>query len=235
MFLVTHCHDKRKGRPSICLVCLVRFSAHVGSKRAALLSRGTNGRLWRAGLPLRMDYDAELFSATQTLLQLLAVLLSGCFASVDLRNRLARSPPLLRVPELVVAALLRSKSTLTVLHDLPLVKPEEQPPALLRLFSRLRSLTLLQTWSGLSMLRLAQQLPASVEELTLVLAAPSEEAPASLPLFNDLENLPSLRRLTFANYRTWELGSTDGEQGHRRPLRVPPSFQVCSVLCEASF
>ena len=141
------------------------------------------GRLWLADVPLHMDLDdAELFSPTQKLSakRLTAVLRSGCFGSVDLVERLSRSPPPPTVPMLVTAALLGSTSTLTELHGLPLVKPEEQPQAGLMLFSRLRSLTLLHTWDGLSVLRLAA-LPASVEELTLTLTAPFEEAPISLP------------------------------------------------------
>ncbi len=154
--------------------------------------------------------------------RLLSVLASGCFGHVSLGHRRTAEAPPPEMPTQIVAALTGSSSSmLTAFHNLPLVQPEDQPPAALAAFTQLRTLTLRQTWDGPNILRLAQ-LPASLEELTLTPAAKPEDI--SVPVFVDLDSLPSLRRITCASYLGWELGSGDWE---RRPICVPPSFEVC--------
>ena len=155
--------------------------------------------------------------------RLLSVLASGCFSHVSLGHCSIEDAPPLHMPYDVVAALVGSSgSMLTALHNLPLVRLDDQPPAALALLPQLRSLTLRQIWNGPNILRLAQ-LPASLEQLTLTPAGRPEDI--ALPLFVGLDRLPSLRQLTFAFYSFgWELGSGDGVGC---PIRVPPSFEVC--------
>ena len=75
--------------------------------------------------------------------RLLSVLASGCFSHVSLGHSSTDDAPPPYMSYDVVAALVGSSgSMLTTLHNLPLVRPDDQPPAALALLTRLRSLTL---------------------------------------------------------------------------------------------
>ena len=160
--------------------------------------------------------------------QLLATLRSTCFASMRLYNGYSDEqwPLLPALPPRIVTALTRSASTLTALHDLPLVEPWEEAddtgPGLAAL-TQLRALTLRLTWEGFAELR-AEDLPPSLEELTLVMQHPRDVFLfwTDLPLFVAFDRLHSLRRITLSEYNVLEL--------HWHPALLPPSLEVRAPL-----
>ena len=160
--------------------------------------------------------------------QLLATLSSTCFASVRMHHsyRDDQWPLLPALPPMIVTALARSASTLTALHDLPLVKPWVAPPPDgpglgLAALTRLRALTLRQTWEDFAELR-AGDLPPSLEDLKLVMQNPRhvEGVSDDLPLFVAFDMLQNLRRITLSEYRVLKL------QWH--PTLLPPRLEVCA-------
>jgi len=147
------------------------------------------------------------------------------FAIVNVRlDAEGQCPPPPETPWQIMSALAGSGATLAALHNFPLMEGQVPPQADLAAFTQLRYLSLLQIWDGLSVLHVAH-LPATLERLELTAAA--EET--RLPLFSGLESLARLRMLMFFDYAEYRLGSAgvDGEHGRWRPMRVPPSFQVC--------
>jgi len=154
------------------------------------------------------------------------------FASVNVRlDAEGQWPPPPETPRQIMSALAGSGATLEALHKFPLMEGQVPPQAELAAFTRLRFLSLLQIWDGLTVLHV-QHLPAMLEELTLTAAA--EES--RLPLFSGLDSLPRLRKLTFVDYAEYKLGTAavNGEPGQWRPMRVPPSFQVCTLKAKHS-
>ena len=174
-----------------------------------------------AGVPLHVDLRPPL-----TPERLRVVLSSARYASVNLHGSLTEVRPVPpESPALVVAALAGSASTLTALHGLPLVEPADHPEPGLAAFTRLRVLTLRQTWAALEVLRVAQ-LPASLTELQLSVDTNKR---TSLPLFVGLDGLSSLRRITSAGHVRWKLGSWDDEAEEPCELSLPSSFEVGAV------
>ncbi len=180
-----------------------------------------------ADAPLNQHFEKEL-----TPKQLLATLTSTCFASVHLhhsRRKRCSCPPCPALPPMIVSALApRSASTLTALHNLPLVEPWVEPllhdPGLgLTALTRLRALTLRQTWEELKELR-AADLPLSLEDLKLVDVVEHprhvERVWEDLPLFVAFDALQNLRRITLANYWCLKL--------RWHPALRPPSLEVCA-------
>jgi len=164
--------------------------------------------------------------------QLLATLSSTCFGSVHLHCSVHEHwpppPPLL--PMVVSALASRSASTLTALHELPLVKPWVEPlpddPGLgLVALTQLRTLTLLQTWDGFAELR-GTKLPPSLEDLTLVMDHPDDVSAVweDLPLLVAFDRLRSLRRITLIEYWSW--ARWDRLESLRQPTLLPPSLEV---------
>ena len=158
----------------------------------------------------------ERFKKQPTHEQLLATLSSTCFASVRLYYSYddEQWPPPPPLPPRLLTRLARSASTLTALHHLPLVKPWEEPSPDdtgrgLAALTRLRALTLRQTWEHFAELR-AGDLPPSLEDLKLVMQHPRhvQSVHKDLPLFVDFDMLHNLRRLTLAEYWAWGYGGT---------------------------
>ena len=161
-----------------------------------------------------------------TLVRLEAATESGaCFASVHVHlSARERWPPPSDTPSRIVSALAGSAATLTALHGLPLMEGQLRSAAGLGAFTRLRALSLLQATQGSELRSLqAAQLPTALEQLKLTQTV----ADPSLPIFADLDRLSSLRQLTFADNIIWDSGA---DRQNRRPLRVPPSFQVFTVV-----
>ena len=144
------------------------------------------------------------------------------FASVDVNlSEEEQWPPPPETPWQIMSALAGSGATLAALHNYPLMEGQVRPQAALAAFTQLRYLSLLQIWDGLRVLHVGH-LPATLERLELTASA--EES--RLPLFSGLESLPRLRMLMFFDYAEYRLGNS--AQGQWRPMRVPPSFQVCT-------
>ena len=176
---------------------------------------------WHAGVPLHAATAPHLPA------EFLCEALSGtCFVSVKLHHSLTLEPS--EAPSLVVPALEpRSASTLTALHGLPLAALHDGTNAGLMAFTRLRVLTLCQTWGSPPILR-AAQLPVSVEELTLSLCQEPDEGAydTTLPCFAGFDSLCRLRRITLSHYRAWRLDSWDEHELQPRPVQLPPSLEV---------
>ncbi len=165
--------------------------------------------------------------------QLLAALSSACFSSVHLfwgeaDGHWPPPPPLLPMVFSVLAS--RSASTLTALHDLPLVEPWMEPPPDdpglgLAALTRLHTLTLRQTWDGFAELR-ATDLPPSLEDLALVMDRPVDVSAVweDLPLFIAFDRLQNLRRITLTEYLSW--ARWDRLESRRQPTLLPPSLEV---------
>ena len=163
--------------------------------------------------------------------------------SLTLHDSVTKLPP--DTPSLLVSALAEtSASTLTALHGLPLLKPDWEPEPDLTPFTALRALTLRQTLESPELLR-AANLPASLEEMTLLLSAPvmkvfADPFASCPPLFVGFERLRNLRRITIENYFFWELSSWDDEAQSDGPAMFPPSLEVrtavpLSALCASPF
>ena len=139
-------------------------------------------------------------------------------------------PPALALPPMIVTALAwRSALTLTALHHLPLVEPWVEPgvdPWVqpdtglgLAALTQLRALTLRQTWEDFAELR-AEDLPPSLEDLTLVMQHPHQEGGfgEDLPAFVAFDRLQNLRRIALSEYVVLEL--------RWHPALLPPSLEV---------
>ena len=94
--------------------------------------------------------------------------------------------------------------------------------------TRLRALTLRQTWAELAELR-AGDLPPSLEELKLVMqfAHDVDCFWTDLPLFVGFDRLHNLRRITLSECRDLEF--------RWHPAMLPPSLEVCAPLAPRAF
>ena len=174
-------------------------------------------------MPLHMTITEDL-----KLKRLRTTLSGACFASVELYDSQKVRPPPRKTPSLVVAALARSVATLTALHGLPLVKPHNDPDLGLAAFTRLRDLILHQTWDSPALLR-ATQLPTSLQELTLKLNLPImvDAHLASMPRLVAFDRLTCLRKITVADFWSWDLSF---REGRGRPLLLAPNLEVCTTV-----
>jgi len=177
---------------------------------------------WPADAPVPKHFTKQLPPK-----KLLATLSSTCLSSVHLfwDTEEGQWPPPPALPPMIVSALApRSASTLTALHDLPLVKrwveplPDDTGLGLAAL-TQLRALTLRQTWEELAELR-ADDFPLSLEDLTLVMEHPDyvEAVWEDLPRFVAFDRLQNLRRITISEY--WVLKT------RWHPALLPPSLEV---------
>jgi len=179
-----------------------------------------------ADAPLNQHFEKEL-----TPKQLLATLTSTCFASVHLhhsRRKRCSCPPCPALPPMIVSALAPRSASLTALYNLPLVEPWVEPPPHdpglgLTALTRLRALTLRQTWEELAELR-AAELPPSLEDLKLVDVVEHprhvERVWEDLPLFVAFDTFQNLRQITLADYWCLKL--------RWHPALRPPSLEVCA-------
>ena len=168
--------------------------------------------------------------------RLLAGLSSACLGSVRLcfggQVQYEQWPLPPALPPMVVTALVaRSASTLTALHELPLVEPWVEPPPKepglgLAALTQLRALTLRQTWGELEELR-ATDLPSSLEDLTMVMEHPDwvQAVWEDLPVFVAFDRLQHLRRITLAHYWSWARWNRPESWRHLAVL--PPSLEAC--------
>jgi len=158
--------------------------------------------------------------------------LSSVFiASARLPDSVTCLPP--HAMSAVVSALARSAATLTALHGLPM--PDGPAYDQLAAFTQLRVVTLRVTSDSPDVLR-AGQLPPSLEQLTLQAPAQgySSGVNTGLPWFCGCDQLRSLRRITFAGYGVWRLGSWDPITEQPCPLQLPPGFEVCALRSDHS-
>jgi len=159
--------------------------------------------------------------------QLQAALSRILIASMRLPESAARLPP--HAMSAVMAALARSATTLTALHGLAM--PHGPGYDQLAACSQLRVLTLRVTSDPPDVLR-AGQLPPSLQQMTLQAPAQgySSGANTGLPWFCGCDQLRNLRRITFAGYGAWRLGSWDSATEQPCPLQLPPGFKVCGIF-----
>jgi len=186
----------------------------------------------RAGVPLHAVFPSEL--APERLQAALAALAGAPLVGVTLPESVSELPAVALSG--ILSALAGSAPTLTALHGVPILDLPVGPTAGLGRLTQLRVLTLRQTADSRQEGLLDSQLPASVQELTLV-GVPLDEGdpPAYLLPLMDFHRLHNLRRLTLADQQSWKLLVVDnGELEYVDPVHLPPGLQVCLVT-PASF
>ncbi len=175
-----------------------------------------------AGVPRHLVFREE-----QTAEQLHAVLASAPLASVQLHESVGKLPP--DSLAMVTSALAGSAATLAALRGFPLVELQGSPDGGLAAFTQLRALSLRQNLEAPRILH-AAQLPASIEELTLIGDAVLNEFtndPYIPPTLVGFRSLHSLRRITLMHYHEWRWGVADAAEAQQVPGHLPPSLEVC--------
>ena len=199
------------------IVLVTQRAARCYELRRTSAAAPIAGYFQPAGVPLHVVFRTQLPPE-----RLQAALSSVPVASVRLPESAAPLPP--HAVSAVMSALARSAATLTALRGLPL--PDGPAFDQLAAFLQLRVVTLRVTSDSPEVLQ-ASQLPPSLERMTI--QAPqgySSGANAGLPWFSGCEQLRKLRRITFAGYGVWRLGSWDPATEQPCPLHLPPGFKV---------
>ena len=177
-------------------------------------------------MPLQVVVPSQL-----TLEQVHAALSSVSVASLTLDRSL-----LLLLPassSVAAAALARSATTLTALHDLPLAELPDSHGLQLAAFSQLRVLTLHHWRDSVRVLR-ATHLPSSLLDVTVsVHVPPNKYSGGTPPLLVDFDRLLNLRRISFASYADWQLKSCSDQDG-TIPVLFPPSLEVRHTCLQRS-